>query len=452
MLVAPAANTSNTSAVARAVMNRERLGQASRLTASIRKQLSRPNLIVQIDRQWLESQFNRDVSEAYPVDNVFAGTRSVGGGQLVGTLRAQVLPSNAVGRCLLRFSGTSTARTRGTQDGVRVVSRGTTRVTATQPFRLDARGMTLDPARADAVTNIVYESIDSAGLQWRQRRAVSETYARRPRAERESAAYARSSILQRINDQAQTLAGNFNVRYRTVLRDPRLTALRPAAEVRVRVGADDVRWECLLAGRESFGAPAEPPQVATHAQVVFHLAASAIEEQAAVELAGRELSGEQLMERIGGMGRMTQPSPQSGQEAMNVSFAEDPCDVYFAEGLVHVRLFVTKFDSADVQYPAMIVDVAYQPTAPDGRLLLVRQGRVRVTPRATDRGEDGPRVSGRQQTLRLAVERKLASVFPEQLENTDIELPLAGDRPPALRIEQVRIEGPWLQLVLGGLQ
>ncbi len=444
LLVAMATETSDTSRVAAAVSQRERLGEASRLTASIRKEFSRPNLEVQIDAEWLQSQFKQEIDEPYQVNDVFAGTRSVGSGRLVGTMRAEILPSSAVGRWLLKFGGTSTARTSGSQDRVRVVSRATTRLAATQPFRLDARGLEPGVATAGAKTDIVYESIDSPGLPRRRSQAVSETYARRPQAERESASYARGSILGRVKEEANKVAKDFNASYYKQLRDPRIRSLRPSPEIRIRFADGRLRWQGLLEGQRTFGAPTPPPPSPGDAQVVFNIAASALEEQAIVGLAGRELTGAELLEK---MGRTSEEGESESKDSFNVAFAEDPCDFRFEEGLVRVRLYVTKFDSADVQYPAMTVDVSYRPEARDGRMVFLREGRVRVRPLASGDG-NAPVVSGRQQTLRLAVERKLAKVLTPELEGTDIRLPLTGDEQTTLRVESVQLVGAWLQLGL----
>jgi hypothetical protein len=348
---------------------------------------------------------------------------------------------------LLLFNGTSTARASGTQDRVRVVSRATTRVAATKPFRIDARGLLPQLGTAGAATSIEYESIDSPGLPRRRSQAVSETNARRPQAERESAAYARRSILDRINEEAANVARDFNSSYHAELRDPRITTLRPSPEIRVRSGAEAVRWECLLEGITTFGAPVAPPEFAMESEIVMNVAASALEEQAAIDLAGREMTGEQLVERMGRSARDAKPESAENKDAFHVTFAADPCDVRFEETLVGVRLYITRFDSADVNYPAMTVDVSYQPEARDGHVVLVRQGRVRVTPLASGEGA-APKISGRQQTLRLAVERKLAKVLTAELEGSAVKLPLSAGHESVLRVERLQLNGPWLQMAL----
>ncbi len=299
---------------------------------------------------------------------------------------------------------------------------------------------------AGADTSIVYESIDAPGLARRRSRAVSETYARRPRAEAESAAYARRSVLDTINEQAAKVADDFNKSYHAQLRDPRLTALRPAPVVRVTADDGVVRWQCLLEAPRGFAAPAPPPADDLGTEVVMCLAPSAMEEQAAIALGGRQMSGAELVEA---MGSALGKSSDAASDEFHVTFEPDPCDVRFEDGVIHVRLYINKFDSADVKYPAMTVDVGYQPEQRDGEVVFVRQGRLRVTP-LTGKDEDGekPKISGRQQTLKLAVQRKLGKVLTAELAAAGVKLPLAEGEPSALRMERARVVGSWLQIGL----
>jgi hypothetical protein len=444
LLVAYAAERSDTSRIAAAVIARQRLGQSSRLTASIRRELSRPNLVVQVSRNWLQSQFAQKINERYDVDGVFGGTRSTGSGRMVGAMRAEVLPSTAVGQWLLRIRGVSTARASGSQDRVSVVSRATTQVAATKPFVLDARGLAPKRASAGAITSIVYESINAGGIARRRSIAISETYARRPQAEAESAVYARRQILEQINREAAKVAEEFNRSYRADVRDRRINSNRPGPLVRVRSDDGSFRWECLLEGPATFGAPAPPPPFDAGTDVVLCLAASALEEQAIMMLAGRQMSGAELLKSMRpALGKSDSPS----DDDFNVTFAADPCDIRFDDGVIHARLRITKFDSADVKYPAMTVDAAYKPLERDGQVVFVRQGRLRVTPIAQSQGGE-PKISGRQQTLRLAVERKLGKVLTEELQWSDVAMPLSTDDKNTLRIERAQVVAPWLQVGL----
>ncbi len=447
LLAARSSGPAPAAPIAAAIRRRESLGQASPLTASVRRELSRPNLLLAFDSQWLTRQLRQPIDDEYDVDGVFAGTRSRGRGRMTGEMSARILPSTAVGRWELLLNGTSTARTRGSRDRVTVVSRATTKVAATKPFRLDSLGLTPERAKAGAMTSIVFESIDSPGLPRRRSQAIRETNARRPQAERESAAYARSSILEQINTQAATLAGDFNRAYHKEFRDPRIGTGHPAPQFRVVSDEQRLRWECLLEGTQSFGASSEPSPYDCGSPVIVSLAPSAIEEQAVVRLGGRQLTGVELGQQLGQRpvdGQRESKRKDEGQ--FSVTFAARPCEVDFVDGLIRLRLFVEKFDSEDVNYPEMTVDVAYRPEPRAGQLVLLREGRVKVTPRAT--AEGSAKLSGRQQTLRLGVERRLSKVLAPELEGGPLKLPISESTDQSLRMEHVRLAEGWLQIGL----
>ena len=187
------------------------------------------------------------------------------------------------------------------------------------------------------------------------------------------------------------------------------------------------------------------PEYEPGTEVVMCLAASALEEQGAVALGGRQMTADDLQESLGSP---PGESKRKRRDDFNVTFDQDPCDIRFEDGAVHARLYVTKFDSADVKYPAMTVDVAYKPEERDRGVVFVRQGRVRVTPIVRTDGKR-PVISGRQQTLRLAVQRKLAKVLTAELEFSGVAMPLADDEEETkMRLERAQLVAPWLQIGL----
>ncbi len=94
----------------------------------------------------------------------------------------------------------------------------------------------------------------------------------------------------------------------------------------------------------------------------------------------------------------------------------------------------------------MTVDAAYDVQQRQGDLALVRKGSLRVRPLSVDGSP--PTISGRQQTLRLAVQRKLNKAFAPEFLWTGPSLPVSGKDAPRLAIERAQVEGGWLQLSL----
>ena len=77
----------------------------------------------------------------------------------------------------------------------------------------------------------------------------------------------------------------------------------------------------------------------------------------------------------------------------------------------------------------------------------MRDGKLRVRPLATHEGEQ-PVLSGRQQTLRLAAERKLNKAFASTFIWPAPKLPLGSGEPAKMRIDKAQVDDGWLQISL----
>ncbi len=99
----------NAARIAALVDEREGLNQASALTASIRREFSRPNVILRARTAWVQQQLSEDISDRYTVNDVYAGVRQYGQGTLTGTMKCRILPSLSVGHAEFLFDGTARA-------------------------------------------------------------------------------------------------------------------------------------------------------------------------------------------------------------------------------------------------------------------------------------------------------------------------------------------------------
>ena len=282
-------------------------------------------------------------------------------------------------------------------------------------------------------------------MRRRRSEAVRQTYARRPQAEAEAAAAARRSIVARLDADGNDLIAKFNKSY-AGLRNHQLETHRVTPDIRVRSSGDSVRWECRLASPAMFAATTPPPRFEPTADLVVSIAASALEEQCLASLAGRQLTGEQMSKVIGELlGDSTGGDP-NGQD-FRATFAAHPCDIQFAAGKLEAKFYINSFDSEDVQYPAMTVDALYNVEERAGDLALVRQGSLQVRPRAQADGEQAS-LSGRQQTLRLAVQRKLNKALADTFIWSSPAPPVGSKDQSKLRIGRAQVDGGWLQIAL----
>lgn len=440
------APASDTSGIAAAINGRERLGEGTSLTASIRRELSRPNVILQVRIPWLQAQLAQTIKEPYTVNDVYAGARTTGSGTLTASTRCEVLPSNAVGQWLFHFEGTSRANTTGGSDGVSVASHSTTKINGVKPLTLEAGGLVPKPATANANTVIVYDRINAGGRSRRRSEAISQTNARRPQAEREASASARRFVMERMDTEGKDLAEKFNKSYRAQIRDSQFDTHRTAPEVRVRSADDVLRWECRLEGLETFAVASPPPEFDPDADVVLSIAASALEDQGLALLGDKQLTADELSKVVGELMGESGETEKSGQD-FTAKFAPHPCDIQLVDGQIHTRLYIMSFESADVQYPAMTVDVQYNVEQRSGDLALVRQGSVHVKPLAQGEGAQQV-ISGRQQTLRLAVQRKLNKAMAEQFLWTGFAMPTSSKEDEKLHVKRAQVDGGWLQMAL----
>ena len=432
-------------AVAAAVKDRERLAQSSALTMSIRRSVMRPTIIVRAQPKWLETEMTEKMDEPFKVNDVYAGAQSVGNGRLTGTMEFKMLSSNAVGRWLYVIGGTSKASATGYGDGVQVASHTTTRFRGEKFFLLDDRGMTQYPSKISATAAVAYDSVNASGRPRRQSEAVSQTYARRGQAEAEAAAATRRELAKQMNYEGRDLASSFNRSYYDAFRDPQLDGVGTAPEVRVRSTPEALRYEYRVEDAKTFNVPPPLAEFEPEADLVMSFAAKALEGQSLATLGGKQLTAAELSKGIAQL--LGGDSDEETDQEFDVEFAAHPCDITLADGHLHARLHVTKFESAEVEYPAMTVDIDYNVETREGNLALVRQGSVRVKP-VSENGTAPTAVSGRQQTLRLAVQRKLNRTLAEEFVWSGFKWP-SGDKEDArLSVGRVQCGGGWLQMSL----
>jgi hypothetical protein len=396
----------------RALRGRESLGQGSPLTASIRAELSTPNVVVHVPVRWLEQEVARSIDEPFQVDGSYGGARTTGQGRLTGRLSIDVVPARAAGEWILRFQGTSTSRTTASASGVRVRSHATTTLYGEKRFIIDARGLVPQPAAATATTRVAYDGVSASGGPFRRRAATDQAYGRRRDAEDDTATEARRSLIQRLDRDGADLARRFNQAFLRGIRDPLLADRQTVVDARVVTDATAMEWQYRV--RALDGIAASPTHSAPSGdRVTLLIAASALQQRGAGLLDGQSFSAERLSRAVADLLGDRSAAPADPQEFLAV-FAPHSCEMALDDAQLRTRLHVDKFTSGGTQYPPLAVDVSYNVTPTSDGIQLLRDGGVRVSFTSPGGGPVG-RVTGRQQTLKSAVQRKLARVLASEL-------------------------------------
>ncbi len=436
------AGEQNRPRIAELVANREKLGQAPRLTGSIRRAWSQPNFVLTASAAWLQSQLAAQVDEPYEVDGIFAGTPSTGTGRLKGATSCEFLPSTTVGQWIMHFHGESRAATTGWGDRVQVQSHATTRLRCEKLFSLDARGLRSQPARVTANTTVSYDNISAQGGPLRRALATRQTYASQSWAEADSAAYARRSLAAQFNAQGDAMQTRFNGWYGADLCNRLIAADRLAPQIRVRSGPQAFEFDGWLESPDFLNSP--PPNFGTGASVLLRCTPSALKELAVGALGKRELDGAQLSQALSDFLGKPSGMDRSDQD-FRLTFASDPCEVSFAPGEIRVNFRIQSFTSGDVHYPALEVSALYGVESRDQGPVLVRQGALSTKPLVADEG-NAQVVSGRQQLLLVGVRRKLGKVLAKELQWRPVALQDEGNAQPSLRVDRMLVDGGWLQI------
>lgn len=421
-------------------------GDARPLLESISKLASRPNLIVEVPTDWLSSQIDGTVAEPYKVSGVYAGARTTGNGALTGAITSQLLRTDGIDQWVIRFQGNLVSKATGVSDGVRVHSRAATSIVAEKRFNIDGRGLVPLPSQAVAKTRIVYDNVCSEGGPLRRRIATRRAHERRGRAERDAASDAERFMRMQLDQEGNVAVERLNRELAQRIRDPLLTTSSIVVDLRATTTPTAIRWEYCVA---KLGGLAWAPQTSRFQSgegVTLRASASAIQELSRATFAGRTVSSSKLNRAFSEL--LTAPGvPVPDSSEFQVVFSPEACDVQLDDDQFHVTLHVEEFTSGAMRYPEMIVQASYKVAEQEGVVTLTRQGKVHVRPPTKTGSEETAKLGGRQQTLRLAVERKLGKVLKPKL-SLSAAHNVHIDPFNSIHFKQIDIDADWVGFVL----
>jgi hypothetical protein len=425
----------------------EPYGVAPELTTAIRRRLSYPNMVIQLAPDILAQ--NRPVNETFHVDQIIARARAVGTGRLTGELSWErpPLPDFAGWQWLLK--ATSVADTSSTQSGVQVDSRSTTALSGSKVFHWDASGPSMAPATSTAATTIISTSI-SAGGPFRRRRATDATNASRSSAEAESAASARQSMCERLDREGQALLAALGQHYHRAVKAPIGQSLQFVTTIRAQRRDKVFEWACWLESPRGLAAPQPAPKFSEDTGVGMSVHETFLERYAAVHLAGRTLTATELSTALKGWVSSEIGDTQSGQNAPTDTWSltllgERPVTCRIENGLLHLHLRVKEFVTPESVFPPVSVRISLQPRSLAGGWTLTREGPVEVHP-LDFVPRSGQQLTGRQLSLRRAVQRKLEGTLGDEFRVRPWRILATGPDSVTLLPRQIQAADGWLAI------
>jgi hypothetical protein len=418
--------------------------QRPKLLQALRNSHPRSNFFVTIDGPLLNRAIGREVAETQPVEETILGTRFVGTGTLNGQISVEPLESFDRARLMLRMAGEFHSRNRGYNGPVQVQSTGRADVSADKLLILDQDGVRTEPAQATGELESQLLSIEHP------MRIVRKLAAKRAAKQKnEVNAIASSRLRQRV-------ASQFDHRLREQLAErdrstdaPRLTTVLarlglPQPIQHWSSDAYSIRLAGRLADQGQLGAPHAPPPV--------HLQGASIQVHETLVhnittplLAGRTMTSDDFRALAEQLGMSAADNPPEEDEPFTIKFARLRPVVFEArDGQLRIGVRGAAFQRGEqsIQRPLEVTAIYSQATGPDQRMILQRDGELRV---------DFP---GRQQLswqeagLKGAIRKSFARAFPEQVFAKPVELPLAERGTLPLRLARAQSQGGWLSLNL----
>ena len=145
--------------IGRAVGWFDRIGQFDSVTASVRDQISHPNLFVSASQPLLASSVRDTVNSSEQIQDCILGTSIYGTAHLTGDVDLALVPSDEFAAFDITLAGNAVSNNVGYNRSVTIYSTGYTNVNAAKRVYVDTDGVSWDWATATAATSTNVSSI-----------------------------------------------------------------------------------------------------------------------------------------------------------------------------------------------------------------------------------------------------------------------------------------------------
>jgi len=430
--------------VGRILDDLEATGQASELTARIRRATGRPNLLLDVDESLLATAVNRVVDQTDPVDELILGTRIRGTGRTTGLVMLDFVPSAEAAVVDIVLDATNHSQTRGTQGPVTVCSRGVTKLDARKRIVVNDVAVSEMPTEADASASTRPEGIGISrrfGQRLIRKIASRKIAEMQPRAERIAEGRAREKLRRQFAEQTAGPIAQARRDYQARFREP--LEERGWFPESLQLSTSDRRLSVRArkALTSQIAAAAPPPDPDPSAVLAARVHDTMANNVAEITLAGRTITQadvEQLADkRQAAMPEAFGSDPD--QPPWSITFARRrPVELDVKDDWLKVTIRGDRFASGDREFPAMDIWAAYRVEHAGGGVRLARDGDVQIYPPGFEPG-GGDKLTIQETSLRRILQRRFNRIFPESVDVEPLELQgeLAAAGP--LPIQELRV-------------
>jgi hypothetical protein len=440
----------------------KRHGQSAALCKALSQRFSHANLVVRVNPKRLAQRPIEAVHRSFPIQSTYGGTRVSGNGNFDGQVKVTVPYDADRVRAHVELSGTSVAKTRGSQSGVTVSATGITNASSSRDLVFTDFG----PPRllatvANASTSIRFDNI-SVNLPRRFRStATSRVHASKAESERRAAEEARAWLKTELETNTRSLVDNEMFQQVYDFRD-RLFAddlCQPQVHSGVYPGYLD--WRVWHAPYDQFASITEvlSTPVSGEMQVAIH--ASFLTYLAETEVGGKRITEGDSLDLFGGFrNTISGQVPQTNESVKELSSPSDaksksilfskerPIRWSIDDNIVRVDLHLDRIEADGDTFENYVATMNYQIKFLPGGASLVVDEKVNVLP--ADYDPKLGKLGARKLSVCRLIERQLQPLIA-----TDIVLPkmaVPTNTPgvkEVLPLVSVQSHKGWLELVYG---
>lgn len=438
------------------------LGQTPDLTATLRRELVRPNLYVVAEERVLELLARRPVSEVRPIRDNILGTRITGTGLTSGSISLNLLPSSTAARLQFGLGGTIDSNTRGINGPVVICTAGDTCFRGVKTVELTDDSFRVLPASMGARTRSRTRSITKRGgpLGKRIVEAIAERKVDEARGQANAIASRKAErmVAGEFDEQVTEEVRQARRRYDDLVRKPLRRRGAAPQQVAFSTSSDALFVSALLATPRQIAA-AEPPPTALAGDLSVRLHQSALNNLADAFLGGATIQQrtEEGPTEIDAVlpPRLSEALARSSRESARsrpadappfrpwkiVLRRERPVSFELTEGLVRIIIHSDQIQSDDDIYPDWDLILTYQPRREGSGWQADLVGEIDVLPSSFDPGAPGARIPSKQRALRRNLAKQLTARLKETPQFRRIALhaiDLARLNKPGLRQLELR--------------
>lgn len=421
----------------------DQAGQAPWLAQAIRKQLSLPNLYLQVSKDLVASRVAGPVNDTSPFTDCILGTNIYGNARITGQVSVEFVPSEDRAVMDLLFQGTINSDSVGYNGPVTIFGVGNTPIGARKRLVLDAEQLSGLPTASSAVQEFTICDIQARhqlieNLAWR--RAGKQ----KGEADYIAARHAEQRFSERMDQRADSMLSKANQGMLQKLRGPLTERGLFPDRFQLSTAPDALQLLIQDEGAGHLAAPAAPPQ-AGPTDLVLRVHESAINNLTAAALGGVRLDEKRFQEIVTQFfGLPQQIETAKDEEEWSITFPErQPVVVNFVNGGFSVTIRGRQYMNQGREYPGMNVTAVYRIEKTDQGLRAVRQGRLQIFPPGYV-PESGQQLSGREQVLRNVLESRFGQFFTEVLAPKNVVIDGQGRSPAELALSQWDANNGWL--------